>query len=627
MKRLLFAILFVSFVAKTWPAKAAELYIDPLFGYSLTSDVVYGIGNTSVGPMQLKLDVYQPTNIGQGYVQADRPAVVIQDGGAWTSGSKTNGRVTTPAIYLAQRGFTVFVADYRQALDNAVSGAGPWQNLTFSGNGSGMGGLVSIYPGANVIRAGIEDFAAAITYTRNNAATYGIDPNRIAIAGGSAGAVNAMDLQYNNNPVNASYRAQAVVALVGTMYGDWDKMQPGGPPLFLWNNALDPVIWYTSDVEPNLHNRLESTGTYYEQWMEDPNLLDHNVHYEQHPLADTGCPWLADKYGDTSETALERMRDFLAYHFTGASPTASVITTVSTGNQAVVEFNHSGQANTLFPPGSGLQAPLGVAVDRSGVRYVVDWPSSRVYQFDAVGHASVFADASKGISFPTGVATAADQSVYVSNFLARQVIKIDSQGQSSVFSDASKGLDNPFAMAVSPTGQVFVVEPNQRQILKLDATGHATVFVGTGAGLLAPISIAFGPDGSLYVSDLLLQIIAKFDSQGNGTIFADQTSGIGLPIGITVDSLGYLYSMDYTTGKIIEFSPSGQATVFSAGNGLVHPFGIAADPLGQSAGTLGGASLAAKLTAVPEANSLLLVLTAGISTAGCYRLGRRSRTA
>jgi acetyl esterase/lipase len=314
----------VAISATSSTVRAGLAYFDPLYGVQVTSNVVYGTGKTTSGSMSLLMDVYQPTDIGNGKVLPTRAAVVIQDGGAWTSGDKTNGRVVTPAMYLAQRGYTVFITDYRQVGDSPVSGPGPWQNLNPGSNSSLAGAALAIYPSYNVIRAGVEDFATAISFVRSHASTYGIDPNRIGIAGGSAGGVNALDLQYNNNPVDPSYRAQAVVALVATMYGDWSKVQAGGPPLFMWNNALDPLIWYSPDVEPNLHNRLLSKGIYYEQWMEDPNLTDHNVHYEQHPLADTNDPYLAGKYGDQSENALERMRDFLATKLAGGPVVVNV---------------------------------------------------------------------------------------------------------------------------------------------------------------------------------------------------------------------------------------------------------------------------------------------------------------
>lgn len=303
------------------PGYAGTLYMEPLYGFQETENIQYGLGKTTSGSMPLLLDVYQPIDIGKGQVQTNRPAVVIQDGGAWTSGDKDNGRVTYVAEFLVKRGYTVFIADYRQVGDSpAKAGSGPWNNLSPSSNSSLLGLYTTIYPGVNVVRVGIEDFAAAITYVRSNAATYGIDSGHIAGVGGSAGAINLLDLQYNGDTSAATYRTQANIAAVGSMMGDWNKVVAGGAPLFLWNNELDPLIYYYSDVEPNLHNQLEAKNIYYEQWMEYPDATDHNVHYDQYPLADPNCPHLQDKIGDQSLLIEDRIRDFLADHFTATGP-------------------------------------------------------------------------------------------------------------------------------------------------------------------------------------------------------------------------------------------------------------------------------------------------------------------
>ncbi len=303
------------------PAHAGLLYMEPLYGFHETENIQFATGKLTTGTMPLLMDVYQPTNIGKAQVQTNRPAVVIQDGGAWTSGDKDNGRVTTVAEFLAQRGYTVFIANYRQVNDSpAKADAGPWNSLSFSSNGSALGFGTTVYPGANVVRVAIQDFASAITFVRNHAADYGIDAGHIAGVGGSAGAIDLLDLQYNGDTTAASYRTQANISAVGSMMGDWNKVVAGGAPLLLWNNALDPLIFYNNDVEPNLHHQLQAKGIYYEQWMETPNATDHNVHYDQYPLADTNDPYLAGKYGDASELILDRMRDFLAYHFTPTGP-------------------------------------------------------------------------------------------------------------------------------------------------------------------------------------------------------------------------------------------------------------------------------------------------------------------
>jgi len=143
-------------------------------------------------------------------------------------------------------------------------------------------------------------------------------------AGGSAGAINLMDLQYIGNTTAQPWRTQANVSFVGSMMGDWDLIGNGGAPLFMLNNALDPLIHY-SDVEPNMHDRLVSKGIYHEQWMQYPTITDHNMHYDQYPLADTGNPYMSASYGNSSKLVMERAADFLAYHFTATGPINIVV--------------------------------------------------------------------------------------------------------------------------------------------------------------------------------------------------------------------------------------------------------------------------------------------------------------
>jgi hypothetical protein len=95
---------FIVFTLPTaFPAYAGRVFVDAIYGVSISSNITYAFGNTTGTPIPLKLDIYRPTSIGQGVVPTLSPAVVLQDGGAWTSASKEHERVTTPATYLAQR--------------------------------------------------------------------------------------------------------------------------------------------------------------------------------------------------------------------------------------------------------------------------------------------------------------------------------------------------------------------------------------------------------------------------------------------------------------------------------------------------------------------------------------------
>ena len=85
-----------------------------------------------------------------------RPAVVFFFGGAWNGGKVT--QFEQHAKYLASRGMVTFVADYRVKTRQKTT------------------------PDCCVA-----DGKSAIRFVRKNAARFGVDPNRIAAGGGSAG--------------------------------------------------------------------------------------------------------------------------------------------------------------------------------------------------------------------------------------------------------------------------------------------------------------------------------------------------------------------------------------------------------------------------------------------------------
>jgi acetyl esterase/lipase len=87
--------------------------------------------------------------------------VVFVYGGSWASGDRRHYGFLGHA--LAARGFVTVIPDYRLVPEVT-------------------------YP------AFVEDAAAAVRWTRANAAAYGSDPERLAVAGHSAGAYNALML-------------------------------------------------------------------------------------------------------------------------------------------------------------------------------------------------------------------------------------------------------------------------------------------------------------------------------------------------------------------------------------------------------------------------------------------------
>ena len=120
----------------------------PRSGYSVHRDLAYG-----KEPRQ-KLDIYVPDGL-----KAPAPVLLFFYGGNWQNGSKDDYLAFGEAF--TAQGFVVAIADYR------------------------------LYPAVK-FPAFVEDGARAVRFVHDQASRYGVDPERIFIAGHSAGAYNAI---------------------------------------------------------------------------------------------------------------------------------------------------------------------------------------------------------------------------------------------------------------------------------------------------------------------------------------------------------------------------------------------------------------------------------------------------
>jgi pectinesterase len=142
-----------SYTAATTYAKLAPTYPFIRIADSTVPASVRAVTDVTYirrGAHDLKLDLYMPAARGP----ALRPAIVFVHGGGWRTGVRAN--FAPLAIRMAERGYVAATIDYR------LSPEAP-------------------YPAA------IHDVKTAVRWVRAHAADYGIDQDRIAVAGGSAG--------------------------------------------------------------------------------------------------------------------------------------------------------------------------------------------------------------------------------------------------------------------------------------------------------------------------------------------------------------------------------------------------------------------------------------------------------
>ena len=251
---LAFCLLFV-FVARL---DAAALYHDLLFGVQTTSNVVYGQGLVQNGASSesLKLDVYQPVQ-GSTPLPAETPAIVLVHGGGFFSGDKTD--MAPLAQEYAMLGYVVVSINYRMYGDLPPnSSPGPADN--FTPPPAGYDTFPDLQLGGNAINAAVQDSETAMTWLRTNAATYGVDPNRIGIGGASAGGITAELVGYNNVPAHTA--PTVVLDFLGSMYGTQGVIQPGAPPAFMFHGDADTQVPFAGDLA--VASQLTAVGVYHE---------------------------------------------------------------------------------------------------------------------------------------------------------------------------------------------------------------------------------------------------------------------------------------------------------------------------------------------------------------------------
>lgn len=205
-------------------------YRDEVFtGVTRTNDVAYGNAVDQNGvPTTLRLDVYEPTN---DPVEA-RPAIVWVHGGGFSGGTKTSPELVEQANLFARKGYVNVSITYRL-----------WP-----------GGCFPIT--AQCVQAIVDakhDAQAAVRFLRANADTYGVDPDRIAIAGTSAGAITALNVGYGPEDVGNSGNpgfpstVRGAVSLSGAAIVTGPNA--GEAKALLFHGTADPLVSYQWAVD------------------------------------------------------------------------------------------------------------------------------------------------------------------------------------------------------------------------------------------------------------------------------------------------------------------------------------------------------------------------------------------
>jgi carboxylesterase type B len=250
-RRLFFAVAVLVVVAAACdfpnlvPPGAAPLrYRDPIFTTVVkTADITYGTAvNGSNQTITLKLDLYKPPS---NDTITRRPAIVWVHGGSFSGGDKTSPELVDESNTFAKKGYVNASINYRLEPGGCSAGDVTQECIL-------------------AIQEAREDAQTAVRFLRTKAATYGIDPTRIAIGGSSAGAITALHVGYatSENPASA---VRAAVSLSGANL--LSAISAGDAPALLFHGTNDGLVPYQWAVNTVNSAHAANLDAFLETWQ------------------------------------------------------------------------------------------------------------------------------------------------------------------------------------------------------------------------------------------------------------------------------------------------------------------------------------------------------------------------
>jgi acetyl esterase/lipase len=201
-------------------AIAQTLYLDSIFSNVEKTTYNYNTHNNKT----LQFDYYTA-----GDARDNRPLLVYVHGGGFANGARDRETTVNFATKLAQRGYAVASVSYR---------------LTMKGIGFGCD--VEAQNKIAAFDAASYDISSAIKHILNDTQTFPIDPNKIILAGSSAGAETVLHMAYvyQNDLLPSSFKYGGIISMAGAVIS-LDKInQNTAIPTQLFHGTGDKLVPY-----------------------------------------------------------------------------------------------------------------------------------------------------------------------------------------------------------------------------------------------------------------------------------------------------------------------------------------------------------------------------------------------
>lgn len=186
----------------------------------------------------LFLDIYYPAKGSQKMIgETEKPTIVFIFGGGFIGGSRDDVDYLPWFKTLTDNGYRVISIDYRLGL-----------------KGSNKVGVAQVNVLDKAIHMGVEDLYSATSFIVENSDQLGVNPKNIVISGSSAGAIIAMQAEYEvcngtswTSELPEGFRYAGVMSFAGAILSregkvDYKKCTPA--PTLMLHGTIDELVPY-----------------------------------------------------------------------------------------------------------------------------------------------------------------------------------------------------------------------------------------------------------------------------------------------------------------------------------------------------------------------------------------------
>jgi large repetitive protein len=222
--------------------------------------------------------------------------------------------------------------------------------------------------------------------------------------------------------------------------------------------------------------------------------------------------------------------------------------------------------------GSGLTAPLAVAVDASGDLFVADESETGKGSVMKIAAGSGAQTTIASVGDPTALAVDGVGNVFVADTYNREIVEIPAAGGNPNI--LASGIF-PLGLAIDAIDDLFVSESGGTLVEIPAGSGGNPITIATAGN---PTGMAVNAAGDVFFSEVSSGQVFEIPV-GNGAPIV-VASGFSTPQGLAIDAAGDLFVADENGGQVAETS-SGGLTEASIGSGLNSPIGVAVDAMGD----------------------------------------------